>query len=133
MSSHSQDKWTLFEATLTEGERQVIQQIIQDLQSGVVDQTQLQADFFSMATPILERVQAGHPGPLWGYLKKQYTPIQRDAELIPLTDLAREFPYPLGYKVRQLLQADLNRKAGQPEPMFAFEICSIMGLSLIHI
>ena len=49
-------------------------------------------------------------------------------EVRPLSALAAELPYPLGMKLRALLQGHRRRIEGEPEPQLAFELCAVMGV-----
>jgi hypothetical protein len=117
-----------FEAGLSAEEAEAFAQIKTRLGAPDADTKAIRDQFFAWATPIVSRLGGDHPGTLWPQIERQFAPRQRKAEVRPLTDLAERLPYPLGFKVRELLHARRRRDEGESEPQYPFELCAVMGV-----
>ena len=81
MSKNRMD-WTEFEAALTDEERAAVDAIVAQLTDASLDQDAVRVAFFALAATVLARLGGGNPGPLWGALKKQHQPKQRDVQRV---------------------------------------------------
>jgi hypothetical protein len=126
--SDSQLTLERFEAEFNAQEQEALAGIVRDLVDPTLDQDQVRLRFFAMANQVLARLDSDDPGRLWGLLKGKYQPKQRDVRLVPFDELAGSLPYPLGFKLRGLLQAAQRLDEGEQEPQFAFELCAVMGV-----
>lgn len=116
-----------FVNALTTDQRVVFDDLVTRLNSGSESEAEIRGLFFQFAAPMASDLGI-HPGQLWGALKKQHQPKPEAVQLLPFADLANSLPYPLGYKLNALLQAEVRIQDGEREPQFAFEMCSVMGL-----
>jgi hypothetical protein len=114
---------------LNDEEKARIDNIAMLAKEGRTAESALRESFFTLATPIVNRIGGKHPGSLWGAFKAKYLKtVEKGNSHLPLKDLAQKLPYPLGMKLNEILQAEKRRNEGQPEPQFAFEICALMGI-----
>ena len=114
---------------LKENERTRLDEIIKEAEGGKTPENDLRERFFTFAGPVVMRIGAKHPGPIWGAFKAKYIQVAKEGEIhLPLEDLAKSLPYPLGMKLKDVLLAQKRREEGQPEPQFAFELCALMGI-----
>jgi len=114
---------------LNEDDRARFDEIAKKAEEGKTSENDLRERFFTLAGPVVERIGAKHPGPIWGAFKTKYIQVTKEGEIhLPLEDLAKNLPYPLGMKLKDVLLAQKRREEGLPEPQFAFELCSLMGI-----
>ena len=51
-----------------------------------------------------EKTKTNHPGPIWGAFKSKYLqPTRKSEKQVPLEDLVKSLPYPLGMKLKEVL------------------------------
>ena len=117
-----------FVAGLSPEEAEAFEQYKADLAAPDCDENAVRGRFFAWAGPIVSRLGGGHPGALWGQVKGRFAPKKRKAEVRPLPDLAERLPYPLGFKIRELLQSQRRQSEGEAEPQYPFELCAVMGV-----
>ena len=120
--------WERFAEAISAAEKAQLQAIIAQMNAPGADQNATRLAFFAFASPVLSRLGGGDPRPLWGALKRQHQPAKRDVQRVPFAELAERLPYPLGFKLRELLQAEQRMAEGEAEPQFAFELCAVMGV-----
>ena len=114
---------------LNEAERGQFEKIAKLAKEGKESENDLRETFFDLAGLVLKKTKTNHPGPLWGAFKSKYLQATRKSEKqVPLEDLVKSLPYPLGMKLKEVLLSQARREEGDTEPQFAFEICSLMGI-----
>ncbi len=117
-----------FTTALSAEEQATFEQFQEDLAAPDADHKAIRDRFFAWAGPTIARLGGTHAGDVWGQFHGQFAPKQRKAEVRPLTNLAERLPYPLGFKVRELLQARHRRAEGEHEPQYPFQLCATMGV-----
>ena len=69
-----------------------------------------------------------NPGPIIGEFSKAYLAVTQKHEALPLEELSRRFPYPLGYTLKTFLDDQKLFESGENVPQFAYDCCTVMGL-----
>ena len=117
-----------FVEALTPDEHAAWERIIAALADPSTERAAVTGAWFALANPVVARLGRGNAGWLYGAARRAHAPARRDASRVPLTELARSLPYPLGFKLDGLLRAQQRREEGEPEAQFPFELCALMGL-----
>ena len=120
-----------------------LEQLIENLQAeelatyqSLVDQAQQGADsklvrgqLAKLAISVLKRLgQKPNPGPIIGQFSKQYFAAPKKPEVVPIEDLVRQFPYPLSFKLKNVLDDKARYQSGEDVPQYGYDCCAVMGL-----
>jgi hypothetical protein len=119
-----------FEQALDPGEAAAYASFQEAFKAEGADHGAIRRDFFTWAGPVVSRLGGGHPGAIWGIFSKKNRPKKEKVEIRPLPELANRLPYPLGFKVREVLQARHRLQEGESEPQYPFMLCAVTGVLL---
>ena len=93
------------------------------------DPKQLRGRLARLATSVLKRLEKQpNPGSIIGEFSKTYLAVTQKHEALPLEELSRRFPYPLGYTLKSFLDDQKLFESGENVPQFPYDCCTVMGL-----
>ena len=104
------------------------QNLVEQAQQGA-DSKAVRGQLAKLTISVLKRLgEKPNPGPIIGQFSKQYFAAPKKPEVVPIEDLVRQFPYPLSFKLKNVLDDKARYQSGEDVPQYGYDCCAVMGL-----